>query len=125
MDFVLGLSRTRTGRDSIVVMVDKFSKMAYFIACKKTKDATSVAHLFFREIVCLHGVPKTITSDRDMKFISKFWCNLWDMFHIQLQFCSAFHPQTEGPTKVVNRTFGNMLPCVYGDKQRNWEAALP
>ncbi|KAH9753570.1 hypothetical protein KPL71_015115 [Citrus sinensis] len=90
MDFVLGLPRTRIDRDSILVVVDRFSKMVHFIACKKTEDAASVAHLFFREI-----------------------------------FSSAFHPQTDGQTEVVNCTLGNMLLCVCGDKQRNWEAALP
>lgn len=104
MDFGLGLPCTKTGRDLILVVVDRFFKMAHFIACKKTKDAASVAHLFFHEIICLHGVPKTVISDRDVKFISKFWQHLWNKFGTQLQFSSAFHPQTDGQTEVVNRT---------------------
>jgi hypothetical protein len=72
MDFVLRFPGTKRGHDYIFVIVDPFSKMAHFIACHKSNDVLHNANLFFRDIVCLHGVPKTIVSDHDVKFMCYF-----------------------------------------------------
>jgi hypothetical protein len=108
MDFMLGLPRTKRGRDSIFVVVVRFSKMAHFIPCHKT-DASHIADLFFREIIRLHGVLFLIVT---LNFLAIFGelCGLnWGT---KLLFSTTCHPQTDDQIEVVNRTPSTMLRVV-------------
>ncbi|KAK1682570.1 hypothetical protein QYE76_043418 [Lolium multiflorum] len=100
MDFVLGLPRTKRGHDSIFVVVDRFSKM---------------------EIVRLHGVPKTIVSDRVVKFMSYFWKKLWGKLGTKLIFSTTCHPQADGQTEMVNRTLSQLLRSIIKKNLKEWE----
>ena len=72
MNSIMALPRTQRGKDSVMVVVDRFSKMTHFVACHKANDAFHVAKLYFKEIIKLYGVPRTIVNDRDTKFLFQF-----------------------------------------------------
>jgi len=105
---LLDLSKTARKHDSILV-VDRFSKMAHFLPCSKMSDASQIVTIYFDEVVRLHGLPKTIVSDRDVKFTSYFWKTLWHKMGNKLHFSTVFHSQTDGQTEVVNRSLSNQL----------------
>jgi hypothetical protein len=125
MDFILGLPRTKRGRDSVFVMVDRFFKMAHFIPCHKTDDTIHIVDLFFKEIVHLHGMPSTIVLDRDANILSHFWHTLWNKLCTKLLFSTTCHPRTDGQTEVVNHTLGTMVRAILKKNLKMWEECLP
>ena len=125
LDFVLGIPRTRKQHDAILVVVDRFSKMAHFLPCAKTIDAPHTARIFFNEIVLFHGIPCCIVSDRDVRFTSSFSKTLWRLMGTTLKFSTAFHPQTDDQTEVTNRTLGNILRCLVQENASAWDELLP
>ena len=109
MDFITGLPRTRSGYDSIWVIVDRLTKVAYFIPVKTTYTSAKLAKIYMTRIVWLHGVPRTIVSDRGTQFTSKFWNQLLQTLGTRLEFSTSFHPQTDGQTERVNQILEDML----------------
>ena len=92
MDFITSLSRTSRQHDSIMVVVDRLTKVAHFIPMNSTHSASEVAHVFIRDIVRLHGVPKNIVSNRDANFTSRFWKELFTGLGTNLAFRTNSHP---------------------------------
>ncbi|XP_057994977.1 uncharacterized protein LOC110659821 [Hevea brasiliensis] len=102
----------------------KFSKMAHFIPCHKNDDATYVANLFFKEVVRLHGIPRTIVSDRDVKFLCHFWKVLWGKLGTKQLFSTTCHPQTDGQTEVAN-SLVTLLRALVKQNLKSWEECIP
>jgi hypothetical protein len=125
MDFIMGLPRTQSGYDSIWVIVDRLIKVAHFIPVKSTYFGLQLAELYMSRIICLHGVPKNIVSDRETQFTSKFWERLHETLDTQLHFSSAYHPQTDGQTERVNQILEDMLRACALQYGRSWDKSLP
>jgi hypothetical protein len=117
MDFIVGLPRTRDGYDSIWVIVDRLTKVAHFIPVKTTYTGVNLAELYNSRIVCLHGVPKKIVSDRGTQFTSPFWQKLHESMDTKLNFSSAYHPQTDGQK--------DMLRACALKNSGSWDKSLP
>eukprot|EP00253_Pinus_taeda_P012699 PITA_12699 len=124
MDFITGLPKTKRNNDSIMVVVDKLSKVAHFIPVQSTYKAVQIAHVFMQNIFRLHGLPKTIISDRDVKFTSAFWRALFAELGTQLNFSTAYHPQTDGQMERVNQIVEDMLRACVMQKPAQWEDYL-
>lgn len=101
MDFITNLPSS-ANKTVIWVVVDHLSKFAHFIALPTSFTAPSLASVFLIEVYCLHGSPKTIVSDRDHIFISKFWCELFKRLGTTLAYNNSYHPLTDGQMEVLN-----------------------
>ena len=119
MDFITKLPKTSRGNDAIFVVVDRFTKWAYMVPIPEAIDAPRVAQLFFNHVLTRHGMPKTIVSDRDTRFLSHFLQTSLELMGTRLKMSSAYHPQTDGQTEVVNRIIIQALRGFVGAAQDN------
>jgi transposase InsO family protein len=125
MDFIVGLPKTSKGFDSIWVIVDRLTKFAHFLPVQITYPANRCAKLYVERIVSLHGVPKTIVSDRGTRFVSNFWRHLHESLGTKLLHSTAYHPQTDGQIERVNQILEDMLRCCVLNYSDSWDECLP
>ena len=124
MDFLEGLPVAK-GKSVILVVVDRLSKYAHFLALSHPYSATSVAQLFLENIYKLHGLSNSIVTDRDKIFVSKFWQELFKFMGTQLNLSTSYHPQSDGQTEVVNRSLQTYLRCMTSERPKDWVNWLP
>jgi transposase InsO family protein len=108
MDFITDLPTVRA-KNSILVVVDRLTKMAHFTSCSKSITAEETAQLILEGIVRLHGLLEEIVSDRGPQFASKFWRRLFELLGVDIRLFSTFHPETNGQTELTNQTLEQYL----------------
>lgn len=124
MDFITGLPPSQ-GKTTIMVVVDRLSKHAHFSTLGASFTAQQVAELMVKDVIKIHGVPAQIISDRDPIFMSNFWRELFRLQGTMLAMSTAYHPQTDGQTEVLNRYLEDYLRCFAGDNPKQWSRFLP
>src|SRR5207244_11998448 len=124
MDFIVGLTRTKKGYDSIWVVIDRLTKTAHFIPVRTRYSILTYAELYIARIVCLHGVPNTITSDRGPQFVARFWEQLQESLGTTLIHRSASHPQTSGQVERVNEVLEDMLRACVLTFAKSWDQCV-
>jgi hypothetical protein len=113
MDFIIRLPTIQRGFDSIWVIVDHLTKSAHFIPMKSNYHPHQYADIYFQEVIRLHGVTKSIVSNRGPQFTARFWECLHQNLGTNLVYSSAYHPQTSGQTERVNQILEDMLrACI-------------
>jgi len=125
MHFIVDMPRTNKHHDVILVIVDRLIKSAHFLAIKVTFTNEYLVDIYLKEIVRLHGIPLSIASDRDTKFVSKFWHGFQSAMGTELCLSTAFHPQTDGQSKRTVQTLEDMLRACALDYARGWDHTLP
>lgn len=124
LDFIEGLPKSGKN-DTILVVIDKFTKYAHFLALAHPYIVVTVAQLYFNNIYKLHGLPSAIVSDRDRVFTSALWKELFALSDTKLLMSSSYHPHTNGQTERLNQCLKNFLRCTIHASPKDWSKWLP
>jgi hypothetical protein len=124
LDFIDGLPKSHK-YDTILVVVDKFTKYGHFIPLSHPYTAMSIAQLYLNSIYKLHGLPQMIISDRDRAFTSAIWQELFRLFETTLNMSSSYHPQSDGQTERLNQCLETYLRCMVSSCPSKWSQWLP
>ena len=124
MDFITDLP-TSDGYDTVLVVIDRLTKMSHFIPCEKSLDAGQFATLFLKEIIRLHGIPREIITDWGSLFTSDLWTKITEKLGIERRLSTAFHPQKDGETEQTNGILEQYLRAYVNYQKDNWNELLP
>ncbi|KAL8151213.1 hypothetical protein V2J09_021021 [Rumex salicifolius] len=124
LDFIEGLPPS-FNKHCILVIVDRLSKNAHFLALSHPYTAIDIAQTFLDQVFRLHGMPQNITSDRDPTFLSEVWKEMFRVHGVDLRFSTSYHPQTDGQTEITNKTLETYLRCMTADNPASWSKWLP
>ncbi|GKE37119.1 putative reverse transcriptase domain-containing protein, partial [Tanacetum coccineum] len=124
MDFVTKLPRTGHVHDIIWVIIDRFTKSAHFLPMCEDYKMDRLDRLYLNEIVARHGVPISIISNRDTRFMSRFWQSMQEALGTRLDMSTAYHPQTDGQSKHIIQTLEDMLRACVLDFEESWDVHL-
>ena len=113
------------GKTAIAVFVDRLTKMTHMVPCTKEVTMPQYARLFVDNVFWLHEMPEVIISDRDPRFVSKFWKEVFPLLGTDLRFSTAFHPQTDGQPEVTIRVLENFLWPYVKHHPSTWVSQLP
>lgn len=124
LDFVTGLPPSQ-GNNTVLTIIDRFSKCAHFVALPKLPSALETSQLLTQHVFRLHGIPADIVSDRGPQFISQVWKNFCHALGASVSLTSGYHPQSNGQTERANQDLESTLRCVANRNQSTWSSLLP
>ncbi|GKD41520.1 putative reverse transcriptase domain-containing protein [Tanacetum coccineum] len=125
MDFITKFPRSKSGHDTIWVIVDRLTKSAYFLAIREDYSTEKLAKIYIDEIVMRHGVRVSIISDRDGRFTSRCWQTVQKALGTRLDMSTTYHPQTDGQSERTIQTLEDMLRACVIDFCGSWDVHLP